>query len=189
MKPIPGPARLKRAAEVREGGDLIDGDGDETAIEALVHQFGLRLLGLAVSQLGDRATAEEVVQDVFYRAHQQLQRGRPVTWSWLAQAAVWRTRRARHAQWRRREVPADLPPVGPEADESSLLAQIRALEPQHAEALLLHHWAGFSVEETARILGIPAGTVKSRLSRARTALTHQRHRGAGDDPAPRRTKS
>ncbi len=170
----------------QEGGHAIDGDrahrsGDRTTVEALVHQYGFRLLGLAVSQLGDRATAEEIVQDVFFRAHQQLQRGRPVRWSWLAQAVVWRTRRARQARWRRHEVPADLPPAPPsrsESPEPSLLAQIRALEPAHAEALLLHHWAGFSVEETAAILGIPVGTVKSRLWRARAALKHQ---GAEDE--------
>lgn len=173
-----------------EGGHAIDGDGahrsgDGVTVETLVQQYGLRLLGLAVSQLGDRATAEEIVQDVFFRAHQQLQRERPVTWSWLAQAVVWRTRRARQARWRRHEVPADLPPGPPSRSESvepSLLAQIRALEPAHAEALLLHHWAGFSVEETARILRIPVGTVKSRLSRARAALHRE---WAEDRPEPR----
>lgn len=174
-------------------GCAIDGDGehrsgDGTTVEALVQQYGLRLLGLAVSQLGDRTTAEEIVQDVFFRAHQQLQRGRPVTWSWLAQSVVWRTRRARHARWRRHEVPADLlalPASGSPPPEPSLLAQIQALEPAHAEALLLHHWAGFSVEETAAILGIPVGTVKSRLSRARAALKHQ---WAEDASEARRTK-
>jgi RNA polymerase sigma-70 factor (ECF subfamily) len=45
---------------------------------------------------------------------------------------------------------------------------------------VLHHYAGLSVEEIARELNVPAGTVKSRLSRARAALAPMLREGVDD---------
>ena len=142
-------------------------------IELLVKRYGFRLLGVAISQLRDRTTAEEVVQDVLWSAHGQLARGRPVTWAWLAQRTIWRTRQARRRAWRREVPMAQMPPgVGREGGfaAAELLEAVQSLSPKLSEALMLHHWAGFSLEEVAAMLQVPIGTVKSRLSRGRAAL-------------------
>lgn len=139
-----------------------------------MERYGFRLLGVAISQLRDRRTAEEVVQDVLWGAHDQLARGRPVTWAWLAQRTIWRTRQARRRAWRR-ELPVGRVPAAAVGREggfatAELLAAVQSLTPKLSEALMLHYWAGFSVEEAAAMLHLPTGTVKSRLSRGRAAL-------------------
>ena len=73
-------------------------------------------------------------------------------------------------KWCRTPIGVSVGAVSADPGEESLLDSIRALAPALAEATLLHYWAGFSVEETARILRVPTGTVKSRLHRARAAL-------------------
>jgi RNA polymerase sigma-70 factor (ECF subfamily) len=54
---------------------------------------------------------------------------------------------------------------------------LAGLSLQHRQVLVLHHGLGLPVEEVARELGVPPGTVKSRLSRARAAAAAQ----GGDD--------
>ena len=46
----------------------------------------------------------------------------------------------------------------------------RRLKPEHRAVLVLRHYLGFSDEEAGEVLGIPAGTVKSRLHRANAAM-------------------
>ena len=53
---------------------------------------------------------------------------------------------------------------------ASLQPRIAALPPKEREALLLYAWGGLSYQEIARALGVPIGTVRSRLNRARRAL-------------------
>lgn len=55
-------------------------------------------------------------------------------------------------------------------DRAGLLAALSALPPAEREILVLHYLEDLPVEVCAQICGIPAGTVKSRLSRARRLL-------------------
>ena len=146
-------------------------DSAAARVEQLADEHGLALLGLAVSLVGDRQAAEEVVQDALYQAYQHIQRGRPVTRAWLSQAVVWGARATlRQAWWRRVVVTRDLPSPTPPMPEGSVLAAMRQLPQPLAEVALLHYWVGFSVDEVHQVLHIPAGTVKSRLHRARHLL-------------------
>ena len=56
------------------------------------------------------------------------------------------------------------------ADTVFLLDALRSLPEDLQDVLYLHHYEGYSVTETASLLKIPVGTVKTRLSRARIAL-------------------
>lgn len=56
------------------------------------------------------------------------------------------------------------------AARGQLAAALAALPTAHRDTLLLVAWAGLSYEEVARALGVPAGTVRSRISRARSRL-------------------
>jgi hypothetical protein len=58
-------------------------------------------------------------------------------------------------------------------DRIDLHRALGRLAPLHREVLFLHYVAKLSVDEVARQLRLPAGTVKSRLSRARRALAEQ----------------
>jgi RNA polymerase sigma-70 factor, ECF subfamily len=58
-------------------------------------------------------------------------------------------------------------------DGVALAAAMRKLSIQHRQVLVLHHLVGLPVEEVARQLAIPVGTVKTRLIRGRRALANE----------------
>ena len=49
-------------------------------------------------------------------------------------------------------------------------ASFRRIKPEHRAVIVLHHYLGFSDDEAGEALGVPAGTVKSRLHRATAAM-------------------
>ncbi|OJU95063.1 MAG: hypothetical protein BGO23_07350 [Solirubrobacterales bacterium 67-14] len=65
--------------------------------------------------------------------------------------------------------------------QQELAAGLASLETGDREALLLYSWADLTYEEIAQALGIPVGTVKSRIARARGKL--RKHLGASSAPA------
>ncbi len=66
----------------------------------------------------------------------------------------------------------------PAAESAAIGEALSRLDPDHRDALLLYAWEGLSYDEIATTLGIPVGTVRSRLSRARARL-----RAVVDDPS------
>lgn len=58
----------------------------------------------------------------------------------------------------------------PEGAENEIESALNAIEEKYRVPLVLYHINGYSVEETACILNVPAGTIKTRLSRGRTKL-------------------
>ena len=71
----------------------------------------------------------------------------------------------------RRTIPVDtLPETGAQASPDELHMTIEALPERLRLPLVLYYLEGYSVEETARALGMPSGTVKFRLYEARKAL-------------------
>lgn len=63
--------------------------------------------------------------------------------------------------------------MAPESSAWGVLEALRTLPGHQRDVLYLHCVEGYSVEETATLLGLRPGTVKSRLSRARAALRKQ----------------
>jgi len=140
----------------------------------------LRLLRQLTVMTGDAEQAADVLQEAYARA---WQRWRHV--SGLEDPAGWvRTVAWRVAvsQRRRRLVAADR--LGrlfgreeaveepPRTDEvMDIRMALRQLSPEHRRALVLYEVCGLSVPQVAAETGVPVGTVKSRLSRARAALT------------------
>jgi len=73
---------------------------------------------------------------------------------------------------------ADSQRTAPAGEAAAIGEALSALDPDQRDALLLFAWEGLGYEEIAATLGIPVGTVRSRLSRARTRL-----RAAFDPPS------
>jgi RNA polymerase sigma-70 factor (ECF subfamily) len=134
-----------------------------------------RLVGALTLASGSRADAEELVQEAFARLIPRWERIRDYDdpEAWVRTVAF----RLSASRWRRAGVAArSLVRLGPPApvaepgtarlDAERVLA---ALPPRHREVLVLHHALGLPVEQVAAELGVPVGTVKSRLSRARVA--------------------
>lgn len=138
--------------------------------------FALRLTG------GDRARAEDVVQETLLRAW----RSRRVLGGTTATTRAWLFTVARRLlidEWRqgrsRREVLAAQTPEPAEAVvhdtdrvlEAWLVADaLTRLSPEHRQVIVLCYFGGRSVAEAAHELGIPAGTVKSRTHYALRSL-------------------
>ncbi|GAB3854041.1 SigE family RNA polymerase sigma factor [Micromonospora andamanensis] len=125
--------------------------------------------------LGDHAEAQDLTQEAFCRTLERWDRisgyddpsafVRRVAWN-LATSRLRRVRTAvRHlARQREEHVP------GPNPDRVVLLEALTILPAAQRRAIVLHHLAQLTVAEIADQLGVPEGTVKSWLSRARTAL-------------------
>jgi RNA polymerase sigma-70 factor, ECF subfamily len=128
---------------------------------------------------GDRQRAEDIVQETLLRAwqHPDAIAERPPR-PWLFAVArnlsvdAYRARKARPREVG--EAALELIPAPDEADralESWAVADaLKALRPEHRNVLLETYYRGRSVAEAAVILGIPAGTVKSRTFYALRAL-------------------
>ena len=142
------------------------------------------LVGLLFAFLHDRAQAEDVVQDAFASAllRWRLVRGYHDPEAWVRKVAFRRAvdhhrRNARQFRALLRLGPAPSPPpVG--AEHVDLVRALRKLPLAQREVLVLHYVAELAVDQVAAELGLPAGTVKSRLSRGRAALAQQLRAGA-----------
>ena len=125
---------------------------------------------IAFSQLPQAADREDAVQETIRRAWEKcgnLRQERYLkTWVVRILLNVCSTIRRRG----QRALPAEWMPEQQQRRETPLLDALMSLPEKHRLPLQLHYIEGCSVDETARILGIPAGTVKSRLSRGREKL-------------------
>ena len=144
-----------------------------------------RLVGLLFAFLHDRAQAEDVVQDAFASAllRWRLVRGYHDPEAWVRKVAFRRAvdHRRRDARQLRALLrlgpPPSPPPVGPE--HVDLVRALGKLPLAQREVLVLHYVAELAVERIAAELGLPVGTVKSRLARGRAALGHHLRPGVG----------
>jgi RNA polymerase sigma-70 factor (ECF subfamily) len=136
-----------------------------------------RLFGTLVTLLRDRAAAEDCVQEAYLRAFRAWPRWRPdaPVEAWLHRIAInvavshLRRERVRSAVALLRRTPTETP--GPaEIGDPDLLAELRALPPKQAAALVLRHVHGYSNREIGQALGVPERTVASRLAAARGKL-------------------
>jgi RNA polymerase sigma-70 factor (ECF subfamily) len=125
---------------------------------------------------GDLAEAEDVLQEAYARA---LARWRVVSdydapEAWVRRVAInlagmtARRLRSRAKAMLRLGPPGSIDELSPDAlDLAGALGELSLAQRQ---ALVLHHMAGLTVDEVAVQLGVPTGTVKTRLARGRSAL-------------------
>ncbi|MET9725984.1 MULTISPECIES: sigma-70 family RNA polymerase sigma factor [Streptomyces] len=157
------------------------GSGDEVLIRSVYEEHGGALLAYATRLTGDRATAEDVVQETLIRAWRHtdaLVNGKGSVRGWLLTVARniitdrYRAKAARPAEVA--ESPAT-PPVEEDhadsvVDTMTVLGALDRLTPEHRDVLTELYYRERSVAEAADTLGIPAGTVKSRSHYALKAL-------------------
>ena len=151
---------------------------DETYVEFVtVRQGALRRIAYAVCR--DDARAEDVLQEALVKLYLAWPRvqgtGREEAYARkiIVNADLDQRRRPWHR--RRSAVPLELldrparTGAAPE-EQMELVAELRRLPPMQRRTIVLRHWLGCSVEETARELGISEGTVKSHSSRGLATL-------------------
>jgi RNA polymerase sigma-70 factor (ECF subfamily) len=155
----------------------------EESMRALYRTYGSELYGFAVSCLGDRGQAEELVQEVFTRVWRHAQSYDPDK----ASFRTWLYGIARNAiiDLKRRQSVRPALSIHPEADdqkgaiddsfERALLkwqvsSALERLTPEHRQVIRLAHFQGLTLREISERTGIPLGTVKSRTSYALRGL-------------------
>lgn len=156
--------------------------GDREAFGQLVGRHAPGLYRLAVLTLGNPTDAQDVVQDTFLSAYQGLDRfrgehGDASFRAWLV--GIMTRQIARH---QRRESYRSTQPLDAHAapaqrsataasdarlDVAELLSRLSV---EHRQVLVLREIEGLSYDQMAAALGVPRGTVESRLFRARQAL-------------------
>ena len=167
---------------------------DPEVFRTLVERHQSRVFRLVAGLLGPFADrdAQEVTQEVFLRAHQRLGsfRGEARFSSWLYRLAYnYTLQHKRRARVRLPHVPiealdAHASSDGPleaaaERERQRRVEQLlEGLPEVYRTVVYLHYWLDATVDETAELLAIPSGTVKSYLSRARARL-RERARAAG----------
>jgi RNA polymerase sigma-70 factor (sigma-E family) len=158
-------------------------DGPDDLVHQLYRAHALTLVRLAVLLLGDRPSAEDVVQDAFMGLHRGLPRlrDRDKALAYLRTAVVNGSRSVLRARSRsaRRGVAHDPPVWSAESaaiaseDRREMLAAVARLPRRSREVLALRYYLDLTEGEIAAALGVSRGTVSSTASRALAALARE----------------
>ncbi len=159
------------------------GEDAELGVTELYTAHAVAMIRIALIMLGERATAEDVVQDAFFGLYRRWDRlDDPANALTYVRSAVLNGCRDAHRRQARRDrrdrAAARSWPELPSAEAAALigedhrriLAAVRRLPDRQREALVCRFYLEMSEEETARAMKISKGTVKSATSRAVAAL-------------------
>ncbi len=167
--------------------------GDPHAFSEIVKRHRDRMWAVALRTLGDPDEAADAVQDAFVSAYRKAEsfRGEAAVTTWLHRIVV----NACLDRMRRKSVrpvaddelieaaERDMPmpdQAGEREVSMDVTSALKVLPADQRAALVLVDMMGYSVEDAAGVLGVPAGTVKSRCARGRAKLapilSHLRNR-------------
>jgi RNA polymerase sigma factor (sigma-70 family) len=161
-------------------------NGDQRAFSELYERHARAIYNYLFRRLADWSEAEDLTAVVFLEAFRRRSEvvvieGKLLAWLYGIATNVLRNRR--RALWRSRHLVAQLarqpraevtPDVAARSEAAeqmrSVLQRVAKLPHQQQDVIALCVWSGLSYEEAAAALGVPVGTVRSRLSRARASL-------------------
>jgi len=169
-------------------------EGDLKAFEEIYQMYHRRIYNAVYGMLGDPDDAQDVTQDVFMRLYDALPtlRADEAFSTYLYRIALNlcrdRARRKKRVRFQSMDTPraddeGDVEPMefpdGGKLPEEILTSDelqrrvreaVLTLSNDHKAVIVMHHFQGMEVNDIARILGVPTGTVKSRLARGRDQL-------------------
>jgi RNA polymerase sigma-70 factor (ECF subfamily) len=157
--------------------------GDDHAFRALVERYQHQVAATVIGMLGPGDEAEDVGQETFIRLYRAMgnYRGEAKLGTYITRIAINLSLKAlkRRQTWVRRFVSRDdeetlvrepvrdgVGDVDARSRAELLHRAVGTLKPEHRAIVVLRMLEGYSTRETAEMLGVPQGTVMSRLSRA-----------------------
>jgi RNA polymerase sigma-70 factor (ECF subfamily) len=174
--------------------------GNVDAYGKIVVRYNGRLYNFIYRFVGDRETAEDIVQETFLRAFRKRKEYRAIanfsTWLFTIAGNLAKSELRRRKRWRlfsidraeETDTGMDLPDVSalPDRVAESSLADVQiqqaiaSLPDNYRQVILLRDVQGMSYQEISEIVDCPVGTVKSRVNRARLKL-QQKLKNEGRD--------
>ncbi|HKF14501.1 MAG TPA: sigma-70 family RNA polymerase sigma factor [Gaiellaceae bacterium] len=179
------PLAGRRRTRDRSDEELLEaiGAGDEAALGALYDRFGRVAYGVALRILRDQALAEDAVQEAFlaiWRSADSYRRERAKPSTWILTLVHRRAVDLVRREDRRRgdglaETPQALAAAVPEEAllrerRVAVQSALQALPGEQRQALELAYYGGYTQSELSAHLGVPLGTVKSRMFAGLTRL-------------------
>lgn len=169
--------------------------GDPDGFAALYERYYRTVFRTALHLVRDQALAEDITQEAFICVFQEIRnlRSTAAFRTWLYRLVLSRTTRVLRTEGGARrplsldlmeegapgtDTPDPAVAVSDQAELASLREAVGRLPAELRLPVLLHYYAGLRMAEVGQVLGIPAGTVKSRLFAARTQLETDLERGA-----------
>ncbi|MGN1084441.1 MAG: sigma-70 family RNA polymerase sigma factor [Lachnospiraceae bacterium] len=181
----------RKQCHIAENGTIYD-------LEALMRTYGNDVLRMAYCYVKDYDTAEDIFQEVFIKANAKAEsfRGESTVKTWLLRITVNACKDYLKSAYRQRvtmlseEEEARLPAadmieeIEQRQDRKRVREALLKLPEKYREVLVCLYFEERSVAETAKLLGLSEGTVKSRLSRARErfrAILEEEQKGGAYD--------
>jgi RNA polymerase sigma-70 factor (ECF subfamily) len=165
--------------------------GDQQAFAALVRKYQGSVFRQAYAMVGDRMEAEDIAQDAFVKAFYAIKKldNEYAFTSWLSRIVSNACYDHLKKASRRKNVPlldherkaSRESPIERSQTRMTIRQALQKLSPDHREIIILRDVQGYTYNEIADILNIPVGTVKSRISIARTTLKEELTRGEESD--------
>ena len=145
-------------------------NADKAAVQALFARYHLRIYRFVLRMVEDQSAAEDLTNEVFLQVWRQAGRfeSRLAVSTWLMAIA-----RSRAVAYLNKEKTT---PTSDEEDRENvgkggpIQAAIRLLSPDHRAVIDLAYYHELSIREVAKVLDLPAKTVKIRMTRAREKL-------------------
>ena len=171
--------------------------GESDAFGALVERYERAVYNLTLRTMRDVEEAKDATQEAFFKAYRALRTFRPgskfSTWIFTIAYHACCDRLAKRARFSGDELPEHADPSpGPEAeairsDEArALRAAIDALPDKYRTVITMYHLQGKQYDDIATVLGLPMGTVKTHLFRAKELLRKKLNDESDEDDEPAR---
>ncbi len=168
--------------------DLVNGDMD--AFDVIVDRYKNRLINFVYRFVKDYDVAEDIVQETFLRVFRKRRDYKAIanfsTWIFTIAGNLAKSELRRRKRWRFLSIDAtddeektfDIQDPGMRPDHIAAVRMLNEnvqnsidmLQSKYKEALILRDIEGMSYQQIAEVIGVPVGTVKSRVNRARLKL-------------------
>jgi RNA polymerase sigma-70 factor (ECF subfamily) len=160
--------------------------GDERAFASLVQRWETPIRRLCTRMTGDAHLAEELAQETFTRVFLSRDRYEPrarfSTYVWRVALNLCRDEQRRKARRETHAWEGEMQPIAAQTADEAMVSQeasgfvrdaVMALSDPYREVVVLRHYEGMKFREIGEVLGIPEGTVKSRMAEALTQLSRR----------------